>query len=717
GNEFDAKEAERIERLEGFIDLQTTDKLNEQLRNPDSGLLRNQRESLGIDALSKEKLFEIKVIGNPAMEDKDLFEKDRWWEEMTDSPAMFVVRSGGRTPTIYLSKDRAESILAHADDPTYQSFNRDALMHEYRHTQRDFASKNERLFRLFDEAATNVNAYKHQAGLINIMGMTTQGSFDYAALKSAYESDSDEKKAAFLGAVSQSFGSKGLMLFGSRKSSESMADSSLEGDGIEPVNQLSGAEFAEALLEYRSERDPRWLDAFKENIRKPEMTQASLETARQYDLAPFIGSEVKKDSKMQQLVEAIDEEIKRRGTSEGSKKVEVVQAIPEPKIAEQPESGVRNDLREALREMGVEAKDISLSDNTVFSEAIILSRKEAPAGKTVRVFRGVNHLDSSIFNQTSYAMRAENVAGKAATIEDVKTEVENLANRPTYENLIAYVDKVSGRLSDAERRRLNDDLRRIEDGVLDGWSVRQELSSRQIEHGGGIAERGISPYVSATYNAAEAAGYIRGEGAVLVIDVPISEIEENVADSKETNIKGQVNPKYITAVLTKKWARDTDPKKLNEDVERALATVAEAVPGTTETETQTLREQKFTEEERQDVEQRKIDIELVRRKRAEALTQKFREVNVEMPSSDTSSAESAPDIYTKTKTAIFDYYADRIKKIGRGGRSVEDYDFADSIVGSRKPFDREHTTDIMLVKLKELVKNLEDREAERARNR
>lgn len=242
----------------------------------------------------------------------------------------------------------------------------------------------------------------------------------------------------------------------------------------------------------------------------------------------------------------------------------------------------------------LEPKVISIADAGQFTEAVVFPKKELFAEKTVRVYRGVNKLDASLLSQIPYAMRAEDSLDKAVTLENVRNEVDVLAHESTYKNLLAYVAKARPQLNERDAQSLEKDLREIEDHVLKGFSVRIELIYKQIEHlGGHPIDRGISPYVSAAWTPAEALGYTSNRGAVMVLDLPISEIEDLRSDSAETYIKGALDPRYITAILVRNGTDIGNPKY---DIETALKIAAPAIQiaSYTPEETKSMRETQLT---------------------------------------------------------------------------------------------------------------------------
>ena len=282
-------------------------------------------------------------------------------------------------------------------------------------------------------------------------------------------------------------------------------------------------------------------------------------------------------------------------------------------------------LARELRDVGMEGKVLPIEDGDEFSEAIIFENREEVPGKKVRIYRGINELDASIADQIPYGMRKETGMKKIGVLEEVRKEVERLAQNPTYENLLVYLDKVRPSLGANEQRRLDDDLAKIERGVLIGYSVRTELIYRNIGHLGTFAESGITPYISASHDAYEASGY--GNAGILVIDIPISEIESTFAGS-ELEIKGALDKKYISAVLLRNRGERKDEEETRAQLGAAFKQMDEFIDADLygAEELQAAREKKLAESKAVDMEQWKIDVDAIRRKRVDELAKIIKKV-------------------------------------------------------------------------------------------
>ena len=376
------------------------------------------------------------------------------------------------------------------------------------------------------------------------------------------------------------------------------------------------------------------------------------------------------------------------------------------KMKNEADHSLGEKISNLLREEGVESRVQSIVGEGEFSEAIFFDKEELPAEKLVRLYRGVGHLDASVLEQIPYAMRTESGTSTPKTLDHVRQEVDSLAHDPTYQNLLTYADKVRSYLKPEEVRRLDEDIKRIEDGILEGYSTRKELVMKQIEHNGGYGDSGISPYVSASYNPYEAAGY--GQKGLMIIDVPLSEIEDFGPNSTEVNIKGALNKKYITAILPRSAGAKKEREQINEDLYNALQVVFDGAPvGLYENENlKEEREKRAAEKSELDREQWEKDVAIVRQKRVAKLKKIFPEVKFDNQS--TSGEEL--DIYTKAKRDIFDFFKSRLEKPGRNRRNIEDYKYQEKEYGEIKRFNREKVDELMLQKLKILVERLEEKE-------
>lgn len=463
------------------------------------------------------------------------------------------------------------------------------------------------------------------------------------------------------------------------------------------------------------EREEHWYQYVLQNTQlnevQAEVDQIFAETKQEIETIKQTSETVTKNvEEKQELLDIIDDD----ASYQDIEKVLNYKALTneaEETYTEKPMQMEAHVLSEVFERAGIESKVVKVEGGGEFSEVIILEKKEIPTEKLIRLYRGINHIDDSVLEQIPYAMRSINGTDKPTKLESVRQEVDALAKNPTYENLIAYTDKVYSSLTPDEQRRFGEDLKRIEDEILKGYSTRTELIMSQIGHLGKWCDNGISPYISSSYTPYTAAGY--GSEALMVIDVPISQIEIHGFD--EASIKGVLDKKYITAILPRRRVEEKVKNQVKQELDRALQKVYENVP-TDLYEGEELRaelEKKQAEQIELDKEQWKKDVENVRQKRVVNLIINFPEVKLDLQNV----TEQDVDIYTKAKRDIFDFYKARLEKIGKYPLKIEDYYYKEHDYGERKNYDREEVNDTMLFKLKEHVEFLEKKEEERKTNR
>jgi len=283
-------------------------------------------------------------------------------------------------------------------------------------------------------------------------------------------------------------------------------------------------------------------------------------------------------------------------------------------------------LLKELSSKGFDGKVVPIVGGGEFTEAIIQTRNEALPEDTVRIYRGVHVTDSSILQQASYAMRFYKDGQAVLAGEDAKQAVANLADKPTYQNLLSYLESIHPYLSESGIGRREDDLKRIEDAVLNGKSVRGALLNSQIMHTSGLPDVGISPYISASWNAENACGWSKPRtGALLVIDLPISQLEDIGVKWDETSIKTVLDPRYITAIIPR---GNIDSYPNGDSLRVALKTVDNAtqIEVRDRLEVNVMRIKQFGERREQGRRWWKQDLKLVRQKRSAGLLRDFFEL-------------------------------------------------------------------------------------------
>jgi hypothetical protein len=291
----DVESIEDFNKYNEYIDQELTERFKEILKN--GVLLSEQREKLNISELT-EKKFDVKVL---ALEENFAGDNSEW-QKVTGAPSMFVQRgkfNGEKIiPTIFISKNMLEQLdidptkLENGTNEFYDfETSKKLLQHEYRHTQRKFSSENDKLFRLIDEACTNVGSlYGKLRSVLDCLGMTTN-DFDMKKIKEAYESDNDDKKSLILKQIRDNFGDMGLLLIGAKSSSEHTNDQEgikelplikVNENTLEDKNyDYTDSKFLETLLELRSHNDKNWANILENNLKNKKISLAYLEDALQ----------------------------------------------------------------------------------------------------------------------------------------------------------------------------------------------------------------------------------------------------------------------------------------------------------------------------------------------------------------------------------------------------------------------------------------------------
>jgi len=156
---------------------------------------------------------------------------------------------------------------------------------------------------------------------------------------------------------------------------------------------------------------------------------------------------------------------------------------------------------------------------------------------------------------------------------------------------------------------------------------------------------------------------------------------------------------------------------LNSDkfITSALDAVSKVVdiPIYNSSETKTIRSDQVASNKQKDQSQREIDVQAIRERRVVVLGNQFKELALDNQAIRQIATETGTDIYTITKNNIFDNYSERLSKIGRNGKSPQEYDYEGEL-GERIMFDKANITDQGLFELRNLTERLERRELERA---
>ncbi len=375
---------------------------------------------------------------------------------------------------------------------------------------------------------------------------------------------------------------------------------------------------------------------------------------------------------------------------------------------------------ERFTELGYKSEAVKIPGSNAFPEAIIFEREDT-GEKMVRVYRGINAVDDSVLSQSSYALRTDE--GKTVrTADSLKDSVRALAEKPSYATLKAYVDQAAPLLNHKHREQLDTEFSEVKERIMNGTDARTALVFGNVAHQGGYhADRGITPYVSASYSPVEAAGY--GQKGVMVIDIPLSELEDFSADTAgEVNIKSDINPKYISAVLMHTSDREARNRPLtDEDFKTALDALDSSIKVShyEPSELAEARSEHILARKEQAEVQLIEDREQLRQERSAFLQKRFaKDVDFSAISQVDARTGEQLDAYTATQRHIYDSYAKRLSALGR---SPEEYSYRSTSVGAALPeykeYDRATITDGALRQLLERVEDEEHRAREREARR
>lgn len=380
---------------------------------------------------------------------------------------------------------------------------------------------------------------------------------------------------------------------------------------------------------------------------------------------------------------------------------------------------------EAIREMfeanGVAARVIDVPGGVEFQKAIILPKTRTSNDPLVRVYRGVHQMNETLLRQVPYALRSRDgrELGPVRILEGAREQALALADHPTHENLIRYVDAVWPELHDTEIERFNENLEDIENHVLEGQSLRINLAHKTFGFtGGAYADTGIPPYLSASGDLSEAAAY--GRAGVLVLDVPVSKIEALFGRANgEVVIKGEIDPSHVTAILPRGYSSPGwQAEDVAADVRRAVdAVVREAnSPVLSAEETAKAFREISLADRATDAANHDADVLSIQARRAERVRERFGFTGVSKAEVEALMRAESVDAYTAAKRAVYDRLADRFEKAdpkrNRKSALEERYVFEerfdmDTFSTARFHYVRANVTDGMLAKLRNLVERHE----------
>ncbi len=367
-----------------------------------------------------------------------------------------------------------------------------------------------------------------------------------------------------------------------------------------------------------------------------------------------------------------------------------------------------------LDDYHIEARPVALQPNGLFKEMIVLDKKaHQETEPRIRVYRGVREAGNSLVRQHPYAMRGEDDRGTAGVkiVESVREAVDALAQHPTYENLLAYMEQMRPHWSPSVRARHEASLREIERGLLEGESFRKSLMFQQINHLGGAAgiESDFTPYVSVSRDPLEAMRYAGDQGDLIVMDVPLSQLEF-IGDGVEMGFKGMIDDRYISALLPR------NGKTLDQGASDELTQVLEQLNNelpyrvAAESVAREVIKKNLEERDKADREQSSADRERLRQEMARRVLERFPFAGVTMSSLESSVQDRDVDVYTRALRRIFDHYAERYLAAVKGKKRLfEEATYSDRVTGESGNFDRSRVTEVMLSKLAHQSERREER--------
>lgn len=369
-------------------------------------------------------------------------------------------------------------------------------------------------------------------------------------------------------------------------------------------------------------------------------------------------------------------------------------------------------LQAELRAESVETTRLKIPESKAFTE-ILLFPKKNPTEPPVRVYRGINHLNADVLRQVSYALRSrqEESDSDIVILEHARKAVENLANQPTHENLLAYLEAVWPDVNDKELTELEEALTRTEDGVLEhGWSLRLQLTHNTYEFGGAYTDMGLTPYLSGTTSPDQAVGY--GRAAIMVLDLPSSKVEAMATSTNaETAIKAAIDPEDITAILIRdRSAIHMESEELSDEIRKAIG-VLDGMISYQPLSDEALEKLMSTirrEEKQMDVLNREKDLLSIQKRRAKRIMSLVDEDPFSEEDIVRVMSSNALDRYSAVKQLIYDRFVDRFVTVGGRQEALTkdfEYDYTFGEGSTRIPLycDRNKITDEMLRKMKRRV--------------
>lgn len=369
-------------------------------------------------------------------------------------------------------------------------------------------------------------------------------------------------------------------------------------------------------------------------------------------------------------------------------KLEIIESI------EQPNTEIVSSL---LEKSNIEFKTINLVENSIYTQAFVVNQDRNPKEEIVRLYRGVRNLDS-LLEQKSYPFRFEQYQTLSPDDKSkISTAIEKLSINTGYENLKEYIELVSPHLNDSEKNTLNSEIKFIEETILSGSSCRKALHQAQISHPMGSSTFGLSPYLSTSYEAQNTAA----ETAVMVLDVPVSAMEDWDADSdSESNLKGSFKKEYISAILLDSEKNNRDTEMMKNELINSLNKISEFLPKINTEKSKALRAENHKKILEQDILQASLDKRELELDRINKLFTEFNTPDEIKSYVEKYKEDTSIDIYKYVQNQIYEIYERKHDALSPNLLLKDD---------TYSNYTKGKVDDEMLFKIKNYVRKMEER--------
>lgn len=345
-------------------------------------------------------------------------------------------------------------------------------------------------------------------------------------------------------------------------------------------------------------------------------------------------------------------------------------------------------VSEAMRSRDISFDYTVLDDGPYEGIYVLNHTKENLSDKpTIRLYRGVNDLNSSLLDQVPYAAKAVHEDGgiKMVSDEEHAAKIQLFIDEPAYANLRLYVEPILKSATGYTAVTIGKRMRRLENSILEGETLDEALRAAHISSLVGRGEADISPYISTADTAEEAQRF--GGGAILVLDVLASQVHGD-GEQGEVLVGGRLPVSAISAIVVKRGPN------IRYGIE-AIASILPQIPSSNVAYTNSGRDidhDKTSEE----------DVRAVSAVRAEALLNTIPEKIRDSMSGLTNDTTS----YSRLQRDLFDCFMSEVPELQgekyEGQLNDQDFrfDFRVDVLDRRpEPYDRDKVTDGMLAEM------------------